>query len=435
MTDMKVSVEANTGLERRLTVEIPAENIEQEVATRLVKVGRNAKLKGFRPGKVPPKVIRERYGLQVRQEVLEDMIQSSYSSAIEQENLRPAAMPSIEPGNMQEGQDFSFTATFEVYPDVQIKGLDALKIEQSQTEVTEADVDDMIDTLRKQRADWLPVDRKATDGDRLTVDFEGTQKGKPFEGGTGKDVPIILGEGRMLKDFEKNLKGLQAGDEKSFKMKFPKDYHATEMAGQKVEFAVNVSEVAGQQLPEIDAELVKGFGVESGDLEEFRADVRRNMETEAQARNRADAKRQVMEQLLDANPIDVPAALSDQEAASLRSESLRNMGITDENDANAPAAAEFRDAAERRVRLGLLVGAVIQDNGIEVDRDLVKARVDEMCASYPQPEEIRKMYFQNPQLLGQVESMVLEEQVVAWLVGQSTVTTKQVSFNDLMETQ
>ena len=301
--------------------------------------------------------------------------------------------------------------------------------------MTDADVEDMVGTLRKQRATWSPVDRKANEGDRVTVDFEGTLKDEPFEGGSGQDVAIVLGEGRMLPDFEKNLNGLAAGDEKSFKLKFPKDYPAADVAGQKVTFAVTAKEVAEQELPEIDAEFVKGFGIDSGEIDDFRADIRKNMEQEAAVRNQAEAKRQVMEQLLDANPIDVPSALADQEAASLRTESLRNMGIQDENDPNAPGVEAFRDAAERRVRLGLLVAAVIQDNDLEVDRDRVKAKVDEIVAPYDQPDEIRKMYFQNPQLLGQVENLVMEEQVVAWLIDQADVSTKKVKFSELMETQ
>lgn len=435
MTDMKVSVEASAGLERRMTVQIPAERIEKEVDSRLLRVGRNAKLKGFRPGKVPRRVIRERYGGQVRQEVLQDMIQSSYSSAIQQENLRPAALPTIEPGGAAEGGDFSFTAVFEVYPDVEIEGLDQLTVEKALTKVTDADVDDMLQTLRKQRADWLPVERKAADGDRVTVDFEGTLKGQPFEGGGGQDVPIVLGEGRMLADFEKNLTGLVAGDEKSFKMKFPKDYPSADLAGQKAVFAVTVKEVAEQQLPALDGDFVKGFGIDSGDLEAFRADVRANMEREAEARNRAEVKRQVIEQLLEANPIEIPATLVGQEASSLRSESLRNMGITDDNDPNAPPVDGFRDAAERRVRLGLLVAAVIQENDLQVDRDVVKARVDEICAPYEKPDEIRKIYFQNPQLMAQVENVVMEEQVIAWLVDRATLSTRDVSFGELMEAQ
>ncbi len=415
-----------------MKVEIPATRIEQEVDTRLTKVGRSAKLKGFRPGKVPRKVIRERYGSQVRQEVLQDMIQSSYSSAIEQEDLRPAAMPTIEPVDGADGEDFAFTAVFEVYPDVTIAGLEKLKIAHPETEIGDSDMDEMIETLRKQHAEWSPVERKAADGDRVTVDFEGTLKGEKFEGGAGTDVPVIIGQGQMLEDFEKNLKGLKKGDEKSFKMKFPKEYHASDLAGQKVEFAVTAKEVAEQVLPEVDEEFVKKFGVEGGDVETFRADVRKNMAREAEARNRAEIKRQVMEQLLDANPIEVPGALIDQEAVSLRRESLRNMGITDENDPNVPPAEQFRDPAERRVRLGLLISAVIQDNELEVDRDLVKAKVDEVVAPYDDPDEIRKMYFQNPQLMAQVENVVLEEQVIAWLVGKATVSTKKVAFSELM---
>ena len=435
MSEMKVSVEARQGLERRMTVEIPATRIEQEVDTRLTSVGRSAKLKGFRPGKVPRKVIRQRYGLQVRQEVLQDLMQSSYSSAIEQEQLRPAAMPSIEPGNAAEGEDFSFTATFEVYPEVAVEGIDKLKVEQPSTAVTDADVDDMIETLRKQRADWSPVARKAADGDRVTVDFDGTYKDEPFEGGHGEDVEIVLGEGRMLEDFEKNIKGLSAGSDKSFKLKFPKDYPAGDLAGKKVTFAVTVKEVAEQQLPQMDEEFVKAFGVDSGKIEDLRVDVRKNMEREAESRNRADTKRQVMEQLMDANPIEVPSALADQEAGSLRNDTLRNMGIQDPNDPNAPPVAEFRDAAERRVRLGLLVAAVIADNDIEVDRERVKAKIDEACEPYDQPDEIRKMYFQNPQLMGQVENMVMEEQVVEWLLDKASVSAKTVSFSELMDSQ
>ncbi|NND37192.1 MAG: trigger factor [Gammaproteobacteria bacterium] len=432
MTDMRVSVESGSGLERRMKVEIPATRIEQEIDTRLTKVRRNAKLKGFRPGKVSPKVIRERYGMQVRQEVLQDMIQSSYSTAIQQENLRPAAMPTIEPGDGAEGEDFAFTAVFEVYPDVAIAGLDKLKIARPETEIAEQDVDEMVETLRKQRADWAPVERKAGDGDRVTIDFEGTLKGETFDGGAGTDVPIVIGQGQMLEDFEKNLKGLKAGDEKTFKMKFPKDYHASDLAGQKVEFAVTAKEVAEEVLPEIDEEFVKTFGVASGGVEQFRADVRNNMEREAAARNKAEIKRQVMEQLLDANPIDVPGTLVDQEAVSLRRESLRNMGITDENDPNLPSVDQFRDAGERRVRLGLLVAALVQDNDLEVDRELVKAKVDEVVSPYDDPDEIRKMYFQNPQLMAQVENVVLEEQVIAWLVDKATVTAKKVAFSELM---
>lgn len=432
MTDLQVSVETREGLERRIKVQIPADRIEDEVNSRLQRVGRTAKLKGFRPGKIPAKVIRQHYGGQIRQEVLQAIVESSYSEAITQEKLRPAAVPTIEPENAGAGDDFTYTATFEIYPDVKLAGLDGLKVERPQTEIEAADLDEMIETLRKQRVTWLPVERSAAEGDQVTVDFEGSLKGEPIANGSGKEVPIVLGQGQMLADFEKNLIGLKSGSEKAFKLKFPKDYHAEELAGQKVDFQVNIAGVAEQQLPDVDQEFIKALGVASGDADDFREDVRSNMVREVDSRIKAEIKRQLMEQLMEANPIDLPAVLIEREAASLRDESMRNLGITDPQDPQAPGLDAFREAAERRVRLGLLVSAVIEENKLEVDRERVKQKVDEMCAPYDQPEEIRKLYYQNPQLLSQVENLVMEDQVVEWLVSKATVKDKVISFNDLM---
>ena len=430
MTEVQVSVESQEGLQRKMRVQVPADRIEQEVENRLRNVGRSARLKGFRPGKAPPRVIRQRYGGQVRQEVLEEFLQTSYSEAISRENLRPAGGPRIEPETVEEGKDLTYTATFEIYPDVELQGLDAMKIVRPDITVGESDVDEMLETLRKQRSTWSAVERAAADGDRVTIDFEGTVKGEPIEGGQGEQVPMVLGSGQMLPDFEKNLAGLSAGDGKTFKLKFPKDYHANELAGQKASFAVKVSEVAERLLPDLDQEFVKGFGIESGEIDDFRTDVRRNMEREAAAKAQAEVKRQAMEALLQANPIQIPAVLVEQQAAGLQSETMRSMGIEDPD--KAPPRESFRDTAEKRVRLGLLVGAVIRENQIEVDRDRLKAKVDEMCASYQDPEAVRKIYFQNQELLGQVESLVLEEQVVEWLVSQAAVENKPTSFHDLM---
>jgi trigger factor len=430
MTEVQVSVESQEGLQRKMRVQVPADRIEQEVENRLRNVGRSARLKGFRPGKAPPRVIRQRYGGQVRQEVLEEFLQTSYSEAISRENLRPAGGPRIEPETVEEGKDLTYTATFEIYPDVELQGLDAMKIVRPDITVGESDVDDMLETLRKQRSTWSAVERAAADGDRVTIDFEGTVKGEPIEGGQGEQVPMVLGSGQMLPDFEKNLAGLSAGDGKTFKLKFPKDYHANELAGQKASFAVKVSEVAERLLPDLDQEFVKGFGIESGEIDDFRTDVRRNMEREAAAKAQAEVKRQAMEALLQANPIQIPAVLVEQQAAGLQSETMRSMGIEDPD--KAPPRESFRDTAEKRVRLGLLVGAVIRENQIEVDRDRLNVKVDEMCASYQDPEAVRKIYFQNQELLGQVESLVLEEQVVEWLVSQAAVENKPTSFHDLM---
>ena len=299
---MQVSVEASAGLERRMRVQVPAEKIDKEVETRLQSVGRSAKIKGFRPGKVPPKVIRQRYGGQVRQEVLQEILQSSYSEAVVQEKLRPAGGPNIEPESLEEGSDLTYTAIFEIYPEFELKDLNSIKIVEAEVAIESADVDRMLVNLRKQRADWQDVERKSADGDQVTLDFEGTLKGEPFEGGTAKDFPVVLGDGGMLEDFEKNLKGVSAGDEKSFKLKFPKDYHASELAGQKVEFAIKVSKVAEQQLPELDEEFIKAYGIESGDEAELRADITANMERELEAKLKAESKKQLMDGLLAANP-------------------------------------------------------------------------------------------------------------------------------------
>ncbi|MGI9354277.1 MAG: trigger factor, partial [Rhizobiaceae bacterium] len=391
MNDLQVSVEDLDGLERRLVVQVPAIRIEQEVETRLKSVGRTAKLKGFRPGKVPPSVIRQRYGGQVRDEVLQEVLQKSYSEAITQEKIRPAGGPTIEPGTNESGKDFTYTATFEIYPEIQLKGLDKLKVDRPDVNIDSGDIDDMVATLRKQSRTWTPVERKAAEGDQLTVDFDGTLDGEPIEGGKGEQVPIVLGEGQMLPDFESNLKGLSSGDKKSFKLKFPKDYHAEELAGKKVQFDVTVGQVDEPVLPELDETFLEAFGVKDGNIEQFREEVQQNMERESESRVRAELKQQVMEQLLEANPVAIPGVLVEQEAASLRAESLRNMGITDEQQ--GPDAEAFRPAAERRVRLGLLIAAVVQDNGLEVDRERVKEKVDEICAPYDQPEEIKKLYF------------------------------------------
>jgi trigger factor len=428
---MQVSVETSAGLERRMRVQVPADKIEQEVATRLQKVGRSAKIKGFRPGKIPPKVIKQHYGDQVRNEVLQEILQSSYSEAIMQEKLHPAGGPNIEPETLEEGKDLTYIAVFEIYPEIELKKLAKIKIQQPEVSIAASDVDTMIENLRKQRADWSAVERKAADGDQVTLDFDGTLNGEPFAGGSAKEFAIVLGDGQMLADFEKNLKGVKAGDEKSFKMKFPKDYHATELAGEKVEFAIKVSQVAEQALPELDEEFIKAYGIESGSSDELRKDIEKNMERELEAKSKAEIKKQILEGLLDTNPIDLPAVLVTQECQSLQKETMQKMGITEENQ--APVADSFKEAAEKRVRLGLLMSAVLQENSLTVDQEQVSAKVDEICAPYENPDEVRNIYLQNPQFLGQIENMVLEEQVVAWLLEQAKVGSKKMKFKELME--
>jgi trigger factor len=430
MSELQVAVETREGLERALRVQVPAARIDAEVTTRLQNVGRTAKIKGFRPGKVPAKVIRQRYGDQVRQEVLNEILQSSYSEAVTKEKLRPAGGPRIEPENMQEGQDLTYTAIFEVFPEIELAAVDKLKVARPVVEIGESDVDEMIETLRRQRATWEAVERAAKEGDQVRVDFDAEHNGAPLEGGKGEDVPVVLGEGRMIPDFEKNLAGLKAGEEKSFKVKFPKDYHEPSLSGEKVAFTAKVREVAESRLPEVDEEFIKTFDVESGYAEDLRADVRRNMDREAAARVRAEIKREVMEALLGANKIEVPRVMVEQEAATLQADAMRQMGIQDPGQ--APDIKTFEETAERRTRLGLLVGAVINEFKIEIDRERVRAKVDEVSAPYDDPEQIANMYMQNPDLLRSVESVVLEEQVVDCLLEKAKVSEKSISFQELM---
>jgi trigger factor len=429
--NMQVSVEASTGLERRMRVQIPAEQVDKEVSSRLTSLGKNAKIQGFRPGKVPAKVIRQRYGGQVRQEVLQEMLQSSYSEAVMQEKLQPAGGPTIEPGDLTEGQDLTYTAVFEVYPEVELKGLDKIKVTEPVAEVAEGDIDTMVDNLRKQRADWKAVSRKAADGDQVTIDFTGTLKGEVFEGGSAENFNVVLGDGAMLPDFEKNLQGVAAGDGKSFKLKFPKDYQTAELAGQKVEFSIKVHEVAEQELPEIDEEFVKTYGIDSGDVQDLRKDIAANMEREILAKSKADGKRQLLEGLLAGNPIELPEVLITQECAAMSQEAMQRMGITEPEQ--APPAETFREAAVKRVRLGLLMSAAISENDIALDQARVTSKVDEICEPYENPDEIRQIYMQNQQFLSQIQNMVLEEQVVEWLLEQAQTSSRKMAFKELME--
>ena len=428
---MQVTIESTGTLERRMRVELPAERIEKEVESRLVRVGKTAKIKGFRPGKVPPNVVRQHYGSQVRQEVLSDLMGQSYRDAVQQENLNPVAQPRIEPDMTGSSGIFAYTATFEVLPEVKLKGLDKIEVTVPEIEIKDSDCDEMIDNLRRQKATWKTVDRESAKGDRVVVDFDGTLKGEAFPGGSGKEVPVVLGEGQMLPDFEEALFGIKAGDEKSFKVKFPKEYHAENLAGKKVDFAIKVHRIEEQELPPLDDSLAEAYGVEEGGLDKLRKDVRENMEREAAQRTRGDIREQAMSGLLEANPVDVPRALVEQEAHSMQHEAMRQLGIEDHSQ--APPIENFRENGEKRVRLSLLVGQLIDDNNIQVDADKLKERVAQLCAGYENAEEMAATYMANPQIMSQIEPMVLEEQAVEWIVENGKKKSKKVGFQDYMK--
>ena len=426
---MNVTVESTGALERRMRVEVPMERIESEVDSRLKSVGKTARIKGFRPGKVPARVVRQKYGKQVRQEVLGEIMQKSYSDAVMQENLRPAGGPKIET-EKEDGETFAYVATFEVLPEVELKDLDKIKVEKPDVEIRDEDLDDMMTNLRRQRATWDEVERKAKDGDRVIVDFTGTIDGEEFEGGSGTEIPVHLGQGQMLEDFEKGIRGLKAGDEKSIKVKFPEDYPAEELAGKKAEFAIKVHTVSEEVLPELDDEFAKAFNVTEGGLEQFQQEVRENMEREAKTKIDNDVREQVMNGLIEKNPIDVPKALVHEEQHSMQHEAMQRLGIEDHD--KAPPMENFSEAAEKRVRLGLLLRQVIAENKITVGQDDMKARVEDMCAGYENAEEMVQMYLSNPQIMQQIEPMVVEQKAVDWLIENGKSKTKKVTFKDYM---
>jgi trigger factor len=357
-------------------------------------------------------------------------MQQSYSDAVQQENLNPAGGPQIETEAQGGGKGFTYVATFEVMPEIELKGLDKIKVEKPEVEIGDSDVDDMIENLRKQKATWAEVDRASATGDRVVVDFDGVLKGEPIEGGQGKEVPVILGQGQMLADFEKGLTGIKAGEEKTFKVKFPKDYHAEDLQGQKVDFTIRTHRVEEETLPPVDDKLAEMFNVEEGGLEKFKADVTDNMRHESDQKVKAQVREQIMDELLAANPIEIPQALKQQEMHSMQHEAMQRLGIEDHDQ--APPMENFAESAEKRVRLGLLIRQLITDQDLTLNEDLVRAHVEDMCAGYENFDEMVNMYMGTPQVRQQVEPIVLEQMAFDWLLEHGKVKARKVGFKDFM---
>jgi trigger factor len=425
-----VSVEAKPGLERSVVVRVPNGEIEQQVSQRLAKVGKTARLKGFRPGKVPAKVLRQHYGGQVRQEVVSDVIRSSLARALAQEKLNAAGGPSIEV--LGEGSDshFAYRATFEVYPEIVLKPLSELSFETPEVEVGEADIDEVIEKLRDQRADLETVDRASKKDDRIIVDFVGTIDGEPFEGGKGEDVAIIVGAGQVIDDFDAALLGLSAGETKSADVKFPADYPAEALAGKQAVFEISVNRVEQKILPALDDAFAEKFGVAEGGVEALRKEVRANMERELDARRKAEIKRHALESLLAANTIDVPKALVEDEISAIQHNAMHQLGIKDHSQ--APPREEFRDSAQRRIALALLVQELIRIREIAVDQARVSQRVEELAAGYEDPRQAAQQYRASRELMEKIASGVLEDQVVNVLVEEAKTKPKPVKFSEFM---
>lgn len=429
---MQVSVEATGGLERRITVQVPEERIEKEVEGRLQRLARTAKLKGFRPGKVPMNVVKSHYGAQVRQEVMGDVIQSSFYEAVVKENLRPAGLPTIEPKSFGEGKSLEYIATFEVMPEIEPASLKGVKLEKVSAEVTDADVDAMLETLRKQRTRWDAVERGAKEGDRVVIDFKGTIDGTEFKGNEGKQVPVVIGAKRMITGFEEGLVGAKAADSLTLDLKFPEEYGYKEVAGKPVQFAVTVHRVEEAHLPELNDEFAKSFAVTEGGVEALRKEVRQNMERELEQAVIGRVKQSVMDKLIELNKIDLPKALIKQEAEQLAAQMRQNMHIPAGKSGVNLDSAMFEDQASRRVGLGLVLSEIIKRNDLKADPAKVREQVEKVASTYERPEDVINWYYTDRNRLAEVESLVLENQVVEWVLKEADVTESKSSFNDLM---
>jgi trigger factor len=429
---MQVSIESGEGLERRMTVELPAERVDEEIDKRLKHIAKTAKMAGFRPGKVPMSMVRKRYSDQVRQEVFGELVQSTYFEALSHEKLQPAGNPTIEPLEKQPGEGMAYTAVFEVLPEIELSDLSGVSIKRPKVEVTDDDLQEMIERLRKQRVTWSDVERAAEKGDRATINFKGYIDGEPFQGGSADEAPLVLGSGAMIEGFEEGLMGAAAGDNRTLEVKFPEDYRVNDLAGKPATFEVEVTKVSEPVLPEVDDEFAKAFGVTEGGMDAFKAEIRSNMEREAEEKVRNILKQQAMDALLEQNAIDIPQAMVQQEAQALLEQTKANMAQSGQSSNLELPPELFEEQAKRRVSLGLLIAEVVKANDIQLDEARLRARVEEVAASYEQPQEVIDYYYSNQQQLAGMQNLVLEEQVMDWVLEQAQVEDEDTAFADLM---
>jgi trigger factor len=429
---MKVSVAETVGLERRMTVEIPAGRIDSEVDARLLKASKTVRIDGFRKGKVPASVVRQKFSEGVRQEVLSELINQTYGEALQEKDLNPAGMPKIEADKPAEDNNFTYTAVFEVYPKVNLKNLGKIKVEKIKAEVAEDDITDMVKSLREQNADWKTVDRACAIGDAVVVDYLGKLDGKPFEGGQADEQRIQLGEGKMIPGFEEGIAGLSAGEEKTIQVTFPDDYQAEDLKGKEAEFDIKVQEVLEKTLPEIDDEFVAKFGVTEGGEEAFMVEVRSNMELELEGALQSGLKSAVMEGLADAHDTPIPKALITEEIQRLKKEMLQQYGQGQELDLSTVPDDPFTEQAERRVKLGLLVSEIVKAEELTAEEQRVKDEVKKIASTYEQSTEVENYYLQNPEALNGLQMKVLEDQVVEFLLEKAKVKPATKTYKEVM---
>ncbi len=427
---MQTSVETTSNLGRKLTVQLPAEQFDSAYDERLKSIARTAKIAGFRPGKVPLKVVKQRYGKDVEQEIISDLIQRSYGQAIQQEKLEPAGMPHIDAKPKQPGEGLEYSATFEVYPEVPLADYTKLKVEQPVAEIGQTDVDKMFDKLREQRVQWNAVERAAQDGDQVMLDFVGSIDGEPFEGGKGENVPLILGSKQMIPGFEDQLIGISAGEERLLNVTFPEDYGSADLQGKAAAFATTCKEVQEKQLPEMDEEFFKSFGAADGKLETLQNQLREHMQRELEESINAHTKKSATDGLLDLHEFELPTSMVDQEIQQLQQQFFQRMGI-EQGDSSQLPREPYEEEASRRVKLGLIFAEIIKEKQFKADADKVDAKLSKIAGSYQNPEQMIQYYKSNREMLQSIQGLVIEDQVVEWLLEQAKIADKKMSFDEL----
>ena len=422
-------------LERKINMSVVAADVERNVAVRLARMARTVKMPGFRPGKVPMKIVEQQYSAQARSEAFTEAVQQAFGAAVREQNLRVAGFPKIEPAESTEPGKVFFSATFEVYPEIVAADLSGKTLERSVLTVGDAEVEKTLEVLRKQRVSYVAADKAAAKDDRIVMDFRGTREGEAFDGGTAEDFPVVLGAGALLPEFESNVEGLKAGDSKTFSLTFPEDYQAKDLAGTTVQFEVKVKSVEAPVLPELSADFAKSLGVPSGDVEQLKADVKSNLEREVKKRLQARVKNEVMNLLLETHEFDVPSALVEQESQRMAEEARANLASRGMNVKDIPVEpAWFADQAVRRVRLGLVVAEIVKKNELYAKPEQIRAVVEEQAQSYEDPADVVRWYYSDTQRLAQVEALVVEDNVVDWVLGVAKVSDKAVEFDELMAT-
>jgi len=430
---MRVTLETTSGLERRMRISVPAEQLDTQVDAKLKQTAGQVKIKGFRPGKVPMREVKRRFGDGIRQEVSSEIMQSSLAEAIQQEAVSPAGMPQIEEVNMEVGKDLEFTAVFEVFPEVSLKEFTEISVERPVATVTEEDVDRMIETLRDQKAEYKEVDRACASGDKVNVDFEGFVDGTAFDGGKAEASDIILGAGSMIPGFEEGILGSVKGELKEINVTFPDEYQSKELEGKEALFKIKLNSVSEAEKPELNDQFFIAFGVEEGGIEAFREEVSTNMKRELEGATKNKIKTQVMDGLLEKNEIELPKALVEQQINRLRDEAVHQFGGHDKVDPSLLPAEMFTPQAEKQVSLGLLVNAIVEEYEIKVNDDRVRSMIEDMASSYEEPEQIVNFYYSNEQQLSQIQNLVLEDQVMDKILEFAAVQDVELSYDEAIK--